>query len=233
MKVITVNGQNHKGSTYHIGRMLAERLADAPQEIEEVFLPRDMPEFCCGCTKCFMENETKCPHYKYLQPITEKLDAADVMIFTSPVYVYHVTGSMKAFLDHFGYRWIVHRPEGAMFSKQAVCISTAAGGGMRSTCKDLKHSMFFWGVGNVYSYGEAVHAIAWEEVTEKMRGKIEKNVDRLAAKITARGDRVHPSVKTKAFFYIMRQVHKRGLNEADSVYWKEKGWTGSVRPWKG
>lgn len=36
-------------------------------------------------------------------------------------------GSMKAFLDHYGYRWMVHRPEEKMFRKQAVCISTAAG----------------------------------------------------------------------------------------------------------
>lgn len=27
MRVITINGQNHKGSTYHIGRMLAENSA--------------------------------------------------------------------------------------------------------------------------------------------------------------------------------------------------------------
>ena len=28
MKVVVINGQNHKGSTYHIGKMLADNLAD-------------------------------------------------------------------------------------------------------------------------------------------------------------------------------------------------------------
>lgn len=64
------------------------------------------------------------------------------MIFESPVYVYHVTGSMKAFLDHYGYRWMLHRPEESMFHKQAVCISTAAGAGMKSTNKDMADSFF-------------------------------------------------------------------------------------------
>ena len=30
---------------------------------------------------------------------------------------------MKAFLDHYGYRWMVHRPEAKMFGKQAVVIN--------------------------------------------------------------------------------------------------------------
>lgn len=29
MKVLLINGQNHKGSTYHIGRILAEKLTPA------------------------------------------------------------------------------------------------------------------------------------------------------------------------------------------------------------
>ncbi len=61
------------------------------------------------------------------------MDEADVIILASPVYVYHSTGAMKAFLDHYGYRWMVHSPEESMFKKQGVCISTAAGAGMKST----------------------------------------------------------------------------------------------------
>ena len=142
MKIVLINGQNHKGSTYRIGRMLAEKLGK-PEEIKEFFLPRDMPKFCCGCTRCFMENERLCPHSSYLQPITEAMDSAELLIFTTPVYVYHATGSMKALLDHYGYRWMVHRPETGMFHKQGVCIATAAGAGVRSACKDIKDSLFF------------------------------------------------------------------------------------------
>lgn len=40
-----------------------------------------------------------------LKPITETLDRADVIILASPVYVYHVTGAMKAFLGHYATSW--------------------------------------------------------------------------------------------------------------------------------
>ena len=130
MKTVIIHGQSHNGSTYHIARMLTDKIGG---EITEFFLPRDFGEFCCGCTRCFTESEKKCPHYKKLAPITQAIDEADVIILASPVYVYHATGAMKAFLDHYGWRWMVHRPEEKMFKKQGVCISTAAGGGMKST----------------------------------------------------------------------------------------------------
>ena len=230
MKIVTINGQNHKGSTYHIGRMLAEKIT-SPDEITEIFLPRDMSHFCVGCTQCFADTETKCPHYGETQPLTKLMDEADVLIFTSPVYVFHATGSMKAFLDHYGYRWMVHRPEEKMFSKQAVVISTAAGGGMKSTCKDMAHNCFFWGIGKTYKYGVGVRAVSWDGVPEKIKSNIAGKTDNLASKIKHRAGRVKPGIKTKGFFAIMRMVHRKGFNEADDNYWKEKGWFDNKRPW--
>lgn len=231
MKIALINGQNHKGSTYHIGRMLAEKLAP-PEEIEEVFLPRDMPEFCCGCINCIVKSEKLCPHYKYTKPITEIMDAADVLIFTTPVYVFHATGSMKAFLDHYAYRWMVHRPETKMFSKQAVCIATAAGAGMKSACKDVKDSLFFWGVGKIYSYAVAVMSASWDDVNVKIKAKAEKRTDELAEKIKKRYGKVKPALKTKGLFYFMRFMQGKIKLQADNAYWKEKGWDKKVRPWK-
>lgn len=172
MIIVVINGQDHKGSTYNMGNLLARKLSE---DITEFFLPRDFGEFCRGCTNCFEKSETLCPHYERLKPITDAMDNADVLIFTSPVYVYHCTGSMKAFLDHFGYRWMVHRPEEKMFSKQAVILSTAAGAGIKSTNKDIKDSMFFWGVGKTYTYGAAVAATSWDNVKPEKKAAIEKN----------------------------------------------------------
>lgn len=231
MRVVIINGQNHKGSTYHMGRILAEKITDEAN-ICEFFLPRDMPHFCCGCTRCFIEDETLCPHYDYIKPITQAMDMADVLIFTSPVYVYHATGSMKALLDHYGFRWMVHRPEERMFSKQAVCLSTAAGGGMKSTCKDIKDSMFFWGIGKIYCYGAAVRAISWKEVSEKTKQKIEKKTDILADKIIKTNGKVRIPIKTRIFFNFVRFLQKKEWNPKDVAYWKEKGWNKKKRPWK-
>ncbi|MBP5581659.1 MAG: NAD(P)H-dependent oxidoreductase, partial [Ruminococcus sp.] len=154
MKVLIISGTDHKGSSYSIGRIMAEKLTK-PENISEVFLPRDFDEFCCGCTSCFTKGEDKCPHAAKLSPITELIDSSEVIILTSPVYVYHCTGQMKALLDHYGWRWMAHRPEEKMFSKQAVVVSTAAGAGVKSTTKDMADSCFFLGIPQTYRLGRA------------------------------------------------------------------------------
>lgn len=233
MKILLISGTNHKGSTYRIGRMLIDQLGAKEKDVKEIFLPRDMPKHCCGCARCFMEDETKCPDYLYIKPITECIDEADILIFTSPVYVYHVTGQMKSLLDHYGFRWMVHRPSEKMFSKQAVCISTAAGGGMKSTIKDLTDSLKFWGVARIYTYGKGVAAISWDKVSANKKQQINNKISVIAQKLKRREKNVTPSIKVKLLFYIMRIVEKRGgFNSVDYEYWKAKGWLGKKRPWK-
>lgn len=229
MRIAIIHGQNHNGSTCHIARMLAKKLGN---EYEEFFLPRDFGEFCLGCCVCFEKSETECPHYEKLLPITKAIDNADLIILASPVYVYHSTGAMKSFLDHYGWRWMVHRPEEKMFSKQAVCISTAAGAGMKSANKDMADSTFFWGIAKTYKYGLAVREVSWDNVSLKRKDKIEKDIDSLARKIAAKGNRIRPGIKTRIFFAVMRFMQKNGFNKADKEYWDAKGWTENKRPWK-
>lgn len=229
MKITILHGQSHKGSTYHIARMLADKLEG---EVTEFFLPRDFGEFCVGCTQCFEQSETLCPHYEKLQPITQAIDQADVLILASPVYVYHATGAMKALLDHYGYRWMLHRPQEAMFRKQGVCISTAAGAGIKTTNRDMADSLFFWGVPKIYRYGVAVLETSYTRVNAKIKANIDRKTTKLAQTIRRKHGRVKPGLKTKGFFAIVRMLHKIGWNEADTIYWKEKGWEEKARPWK-
>ncbi len=228
MKICIINGRNAKSTTYRIGRMLAEKVGG---EITEFFLPKDFGEFCTGCTQCFTKDEKLCPHYQRLNPITQAMDKADLLIFTSPVYVYHCTGAMKNFLDHYGWRWMIHRPEESMFSKQAVAVTTAAGAGMKPACKDITDSFYFWGVGKYYSLGFAVKATSWNDVKDEAKNKIDKRTTALARKIKAEHGRVTPRFKTKAFFELNSRVMK-GISPADKEYWSKKGWTESRRPWK-
>ena len=229
MKITILHGQSHKGSTYHIARMLADKLEG---EVTEFFLPRDFGEFCVGCTQCFEQSETLCPHYEKLQPITQAIDQADVLILASPVYVYHATGAMKALLDHYGYRWMAHRPQEAMFRKQGVCISTAAGAGIKTTNRDMADSLFFWGVPKIYRYGVAVLETSYTRVNAKIKANIDRKTTKLAQTLRRKHGRVKPGLKTKGFFAIVRMLHKIGWNEVDIIYWKEKGWEEKARPWK-
>ena len=230
MNIIIIHGQSHQGSTCQIARILAKKLGG---EVNEFFLPRDFGEFCVGCTQCFTKTHTACPHYEKLNPITEAIDRADVIILASPVYVYHATGAMKAFLDHYGWRWMVHRPDERMFQKQGVVISTAAGAGTKTTNRDMEDSLFFWGVAKIYRIGVAVSAVNWNAVTGKKRALIEKATDAIASRIRSGAGRIKPGPKTRFWFSIMRMIQKKwGFNQADMDYWKEKGWLGSRRPWR-
>ena len=46
MNIVIINGQNHKGSTYHIGRMLAERVGS-----DEEFSGSSGTSMACAPTK--------------------------------------------------------------------------------------------------------------------------------------------------------------------------------------
>ena len=192
MKIVLINGVNHKGSTYNIAKKLADKIGG---EIKEFFLPKDFNNFCTSCKQCFLDDEKKCPHLEKLNPITEALEEADLIILASPVYVYHATAQMKALLDHYGYMWMVHRPKEAMFKKQGVCISTAAGAGMKSTNKDMADSMFFWGIPKIYKYGVAVRSTSWENVPLKRKEKIDKDITKLSKKIIKKNNKVKPKFK--------------------------------------
>ena len=229
MKITVIHGQSHKGSTYNIAKQLCDKLNG---EVTEFFLPKDFDCFCKGCAACFVTSETKCPDYEKLKPITDAIDEADVLILTSPVYAMHSTGAMKALLDHYGYRFMVHRPEEKMFKKQAVCISTAAGAGMKSTIKDMADSTFFWGIAKTYKLGVAVMETKWENVKPEIKAKIDKKTTSLAKRISNRVGKIKPDIKTKGFFTIMAMMQKNGFNLADADYWKAKDWTSGKRPWK-
>lgn len=228
LKIALIHGQSHKGSTYHTARMLADNLGG---EITEFFLPKDFGEMCVGCTQCILKDEKRCPHYEKLEPITTAIDEADVLIFESPVYVYHVTSAMKALLEHYGWRWLLHRPEESMFKKQMVCIATAAGGGQKNTCQDMADSGFYWGVGKIYKYPIAVRAMKWADVPQKKKDKISEDMASLAEKIKSKDGKVNPSLKTKAFFSLMSMIVKKRPQSADYSYWKEKGWLDKNKPW--
>lgn len=139
---------------------------------------------------------------------------------------------MKAFLDHYGWRWMVLRPEPKMFQKQAVVISTAAGRGMKPTNEDMADSLFFWGVPRIYKFGLAVRAVRWEDVSAGNRAKAELWAKRTAGRIRRRDGKVSPGIRTRAFFMFMRSLEKRDWNPADQAYWAAHGWSGRARPWK-
>lgn len=177
MRIVLLHGQNHKGSTYHIGRMLADCIT-CKKDIMEFFLPRDLNHFCAGCYSCVVD-ETRCPFYDDKKRIMDELEAADLIIFTTPNYCMAPSAPMKAFMDLNFTRWMAHKPYSSMFSKRAVVISTTAGMGAMSAIKPITRMLLHWGVPWVKKYGIAVQAKSWDGVSGKKKDKIAKDMLRL------------------------------------------------------
>lgn len=229
MKIVIIHGQNHAGSTCMVARELAHKVGG---EIQEFFLPRDFDQPCLGCYTCFQTDLSHCPHYQKLEPLAAAILEAELLILESPVYVYHATGQMMSFLDHFATWWVVHRPRPEMAKKQAVVISTAAGGGMKSTLRDMADSLEMWGIRKVYRLGFGVQAVRPDEIPARILGRIHKETDRVAGKIRKNAGKIGFNGRAKKWFCLMRFAHKHfPPSEPDYGYWEERGWHGRGRPW--
>lgn len=230
MKIVLVHGQNHKGSSYTIGRMIADKIT-GEKTVTEFFLPKDLNHFCAGCYAC-IDDEEKCPFYAEKRRITAEIEQADVLIFTTPTYCMRASAPMKSFLDLTFTYWMSHKPRMCMFRKRAVIVSTAAGAGAGSAVKDAANALRYWGISDITKYGIAVQAMNWDAVSEKKKAKIGADTDKIAMRLS-RAKKPPVSLKTKGLFCIMRmmQIHHMGAGEAERNYWEKNGWLGKNRPW--
>ena len=238
MKITVINGTEKKGVTYKLKEIFLEQFRDRA-EITEFCLPKDGPGFCTGCTACFLEKQNLCKDAEKVQKIEKALLEADLLVFTSPAYVFHTTGAMKAMLDHFGYRWMPHRPAKEMFGKRAVIITQCLGAGGKSAAKDIKDSLSWWGISYIRTCSfKLMSEIHWDKIPEKKRDKITEKLNSLARKMLSidYSKPAHASFATKMKFYVVRML-QTGLGKdnpeyTDFKYWKSNGWIDGVRPWR-
>ena len=233
MKITLIHGQNHKGSTYHIARMTAEKIVDDTGDtgdIDEFFLPRDSGECCLGCYTCLKKSREHCPHNGQIGAIFNSMLAADTIIIGSPTYVMEMSGQLKCFFDHLFTAWMSHRPEKAMFSKTAVVVSTAAGAGMNGVTKSMARQLFYLGVPKVYRFPVRAAATSWDEV--KTKDQIEAKAGKIARKIIAKNGKAKPGIKLRLMFSIMRLMQKgNDWAPLDKEHWEKQGWLSSARPY--
>lgn len=238
MKITVINGTEKHGVTFKLKEIFLESFKPNAQ-ITEYYLPQDCPSFCMGCTNCFMKGEQTCKDYIYINTIEKSLLEADLIVMTSPAYVMHVSGAMKSLLDHFGYRWMPHRPAPEMFGKRAVIITQCLGAGAKSTAKDIKHSLSWWGISKIGVFnGMLMNDIIWDKLPQKKRLQLTKNINKLASKFSKinyiKPSHTKPFTKIKFYFcrIIQKQVRKNDTSGLDNRYWQSQGWLDKKRPWK-
>ena len=181
-----------------------------------------------------MRGEETCKVYLYVNTIEKSLKEADLIVMTSPVYVLHATGAIKALLDHLAYRWMPHRPDPEMVKKRAVIITQGVGSGAKSTAKDIKDSLSWWGISKIGVFsGILINDIAWDRLPESRRKKLAYKITKLAkrfAKINY-DKPAHTKLIIKVKFSVSRIIQKKKVG-LDNEYWYNNGWLGKSRPWK-
>ena len=238
MKIAVINGTEKRGVTYRMKEIFLEQFRD-DSEITEYYLPGDGPGFCMGCTACFRNDQIRCKDSEKVQKIEKSMLGADLLVFTSPAYVFHTTGAMKAMLDHFGYRWMPHRPAKEMFGKRAVIITQCLGAGGKSAAKDIKDSLSWWGISTIKVVSfKLMSEIDWDKIEDKRKASFKKKLESIAQKMRAidYSRPGHTGVVVKAKFYAVRMLQtslgKQNPEYTDFKYWNENGWIGKERPWK-
>ena len=237
MKITVINGTEKKGVTDKLKEIFLEQFRDRA-EITEFYLPKDGPGFCTGCTACFMNAQNLCKDAEKVQKIEKALLEADLLVFTSPAYVFHTTGAMKAMLDHFGYRWMPHRPAKEMFGKRAMIITQCLGAGGKSTAKDIKDSLSWWGISYIRKCSfKLMSEIHWDKIPKSKRNEMTKKLTCMARKMLLidYSKPAHVGMMTKLKFYMVRMLQTRlgkdNPEYTDYKYWKANGWIDKVRPW--
>jgi len=101
MKALIIYGspRHKKSASYHVGYSFGEGLKKAGLEVEEIMLCKQKINHCQGCFTCWTKTPGVCIHKDDMVGNLTKLQEADLIVYATPLYIYHVPGIMKDFLD--------------------------------------------------------------------------------------------------------------------------------------
>lgn len=100
-KIVVFNGSPRKarGNTYFITQALLEGAEEAGATTETVFLYDQEIKPCYGEFHCWLKHPGKCFQKDDVAELYEKVKAADLIIFATPLYADNITAVTKSFID--------------------------------------------------------------------------------------------------------------------------------------
>lgn len=102
MQVVVINGSPRpQGNTAHLLQVAVQELQQRYPEVKTTRVDLNDLDFqgCQGCLACKTEDSTGCMLQDELTPVLEQLAAADMWLLGSPIYMAHVSGQFKLWLD--------------------------------------------------------------------------------------------------------------------------------------
>jgi len=223
MKIVAIMGSPHAGNTLEQLEMIGEKLGVHDDVDFGIINLKELDlKACTGCFVCFIKGDSSCPLKDDRQMLLEKLDAADGVIFATPVYSMHVSYLMKAFIDRFACTF--HRPR--FFCKYAMGVVVTGNMGAKETLSYLKMTAKVWGFDYV---GGLAYAMAPRNTSMKVSAFKKDRTDAVVEEFyqairSQRPQRL--SFSDLMMFQMMRAVYQKleTMSPYDYQYWKEKGW---------
>ena len=221
--VVLGTGHGSGGATGRLVDDLLDRVRETGEVTVETVATDDLGlgPSCPDCLACMTEGEQACPSYDRAEPARRVMDAADLVVFATPVHSFHVSATMKRFVDHFAY--LIHRP--AYVGKPAVLVSTAAGAGHDQALGYLAGAVRRWGFHTVGQLGVNGPGLA----KAPYRAKVDAALDELAATLREAATypvEPRPTTADLIGFRVARLLVEGGREEGpvDAAYWAERGW---------
>ena len=101
MKILTLHGgARKKGNTATAAGWVENELTSIGHEVESIYLFDKNIKGCLACAKCKdTPDKVACIQKDDASEILDKMVAADLVVFTSPLYFWGLAGPLKTFID--------------------------------------------------------------------------------------------------------------------------------------
>ena len=95
--LIITSSLRHRSNSDALAEAFARGASEAGNEVKTITLKDKEVHFCKGCLAC--QTTQKCVIADDASVIVQKMYAADVLVFATPIYYYELSGQLKTLLD--------------------------------------------------------------------------------------------------------------------------------------
>ncbi|MDR0690585.1 MAG: flavodoxin family protein [Streptococcaceae bacterium] len=198
--------------------LFAKKITEALSRVEEIevkiFTSNSLNILpCVGCNTCFYKG--KCPQKDDLDYLVQKMEASDLLIMGSPVYLHDVTGDFTILANRLAYWSHLLKLKG----KNVLAISTCSGNGHLSVVKEIYKIFTFFGA-NVFLVANAA-----ENYPDQLNNDewLQKVCQKMVEKTLKVWDRPHSNKRLeqqfKGYKNIMTTRVENGENSFEGNYW--------------
>ena len=215
-KILAIVGSPRKGKTYKAIKSVEENYPEI--DFDTMLINELDIGLCKGCYLCNSRGEEYCPLKDDRDTILAEMEKADGIIFASPVFVNHITGTTKNFIDRLGF--LAHRPN--FFDKQAMVMATCQSFGDDVVTDYLEGIVNVFGLNVTSKLGLKI-TTGSEKEAQQNHEKTVKAFDTFIESIK-KDTRVEPNMTQLVMFNSFKMVseHAKDRFPADYAYYKDK-----------